>query len=453
MIKCFASTFLLALAVFHGANLLRGRPSATADGRSLRNRDTSNHQLGAFSQRMLLFGTRWSTPPPVPVPTPEASPPPPPPPTPAPEQAEASFTPPPPAQERAGASPTPEPDNTCQIFLTSAVYDGDLGGMKGADEKCNRLAAKAGLIRDEREFRAVLFSDEETNPDYDPKEFFSYCSGGYYLPNGKKVAKNTKHLFDIDSKLYAPIDYFENGRKRSGTRHVWTGAFKKDDKFMAADEDCYQDWSSTKNDKTGMGGKSSETGREWLADGLSDCDKKRRLYCAEQEYKPKCRVFVSSSKYTGNLGGLDGANDKCQALASDAGLKSSGKFKAILFSKDKGAPDLKGCSGGYYSVDRRRKIAKSTKDLLDPDTDLDYRIEYYQTGEKRESGTSSVWTGADKEGGKFEKDKNDCRGWTSSSSGKRGRRGKLSDRDEGWLDDGSTDCDNKCRIYCAEHFD
>ncbi len=432
IIKGFAAIFLLALAVFHGANLLPSRP----DGRSLSVRGTDVRQSDASSQRKLTFVVPWLTPSPVTIP--EASSPP----------------PPPPAPERAEPSPTPRSDPTCTVFLTSDVYDGDLGGMKGADEKCNRLAAKAGLVRQGREFRAIIFSDEETNPDYDPKLLFSDCSGGFYLPNGKKVANNKKDLFDPDSKLDNPIDYFEDGSKRTGTRNVWTGAFKKNGKYMAAYEDCYQDWSSTKNDKEGMGGQSSSRGREWLSYGLSDCTKKRRLYCAEQEYKPKCRIFVSSQTYTGNLGGLDGANDKCQSLASGAGLTSSGNFKAILFSKSEGVPDLEDCSGGYYVVDTngdlRKKVADSTKDLLNPGTKLDTQIEYFENGMKRQSGTSAVWTGANEEDDEFEKDKKDCSGWTSSSSNKTGRRGKLTDDDEGWLDNGRSSCDNEYRIYCAE---
>jgi hypothetical protein len=154
------------------------------------------------------------------------------------------------------------------------------------------------------------------------------------------------------------------------------------------------------------------------------------------------------------LGGLDGANDKCQSLASGAGLTSSGNFKAILFSKSEGVPDLEDCSGGYYVVDTngdlRKKVADSTKDLLNPGTKLDTQIEYFENGMKRQSGTSAVWTGANEEDDEFEKDKKDCSGWTSSSSNKTGRRGKLTDDDEGWLDNGRSSCDNEYRIYCAE---
>lgn len=271
MIKYFTSVTLLTVAVFHGINMLRSL-SGTADGRSLR---VGGAQVLVDGRKLMFYIAEKSEAPP-PAPVPETNPPPPTPPSPAP-------------LERASDSKP-----ACRVFLTSKTYKGDLGGMQGADEKCNELARAAGLVSEGQDvFRAILFSDEETNPDYDPTEFFSPCSGGYYLPNSegglwKKVAKNRKHLLDPDSKLMTSIDYFEDGSKRDGgTSSVWTGAMVKDGKFIAANEDCYKDWSSTKNDKEGIRGKSTSTGEERLYRGTSDCDNKHRLYCAEQEYDIK----------------------------------------------------------------------------------------------------------------------------------------------------------------------
>jgi len=35
------------------------------------------------------------------------------------------------------------------------------------------------------------------------------------------------------------------------------------------------------------------------------------------------RIFVTSTKYSGNLGGLDGANYLCQVAAQNAGLRTT----------------------------------------------------------------------------------------------------------------------------------
>lgn len=51
-------------------------------------------------------------------------------------------------------------------------------------------------------------------------------------------------------------------------------------------------------------------------------------YCINGQCLPPKRVFVSSATYSSNLGGLAGADSKCQGLANAAGL--SGTFKAWL---------------------------------------------------------------------------------------------------------------------------
>jgi hypothetical protein len=162
-----------------------------------------------------------------------------------------------------------------------------LGGIEGADNKCNILAKNAGLVSSERDvYKAIIFSEQE---NYNPAKVFSDCSGGYFLVDGngnaetdKKVADSRDDLFDPDTKLQNTIDYFENGNKRNGTRNVWTGADEKDGKFVAGD-DCGNDWSSAPSNKTGRRGRTTSTDSEWLDVGTSACNESRRIYCAEQK--------------------------------------------------------------------------------------------------------------------------------------------------------------------------
>ena len=184
-----------------------------------------------------------------------------------------------------------ESTSRCRIFVSSKTYEGDLGGLDGADDKCNKLARNAGLISSSRNnaFKAIIFSDQENDPDYNPATVFSDCSGGYFLVNklgkantAKKVADNRDDLFDPTTDLKNAIDYFEDGEKRTGTRNVWTGAEKKKHEFVAAYEDCYKDWDSV-HSKTGRRGRSTATDSKWLDVGTSDCDNGRRIYCAEQK--------------------------------------------------------------------------------------------------------------------------------------------------------------------------
>lgn len=177
--------------------------------------------------------------------------------------------------------------NSCRIFLTSERYRGEFG-LDGANEKCSKLASDAGL---DGKFKALIWSDQENDPDYDANDELDYCSGGYYLVDtsggfdaSKKVAENRKTLLDPRIELYNAIDTFETGQARGPgeTKLVWTGARATKSKFRAADQDCYQDWDSTRNDKTGAAGRSDRTNSDWLVYRDYACTKKRRLYCAEQ---------------------------------------------------------------------------------------------------------------------------------------------------------------------------
>lgn len=76
----------------------------------------------------------------------------------------------------------------------------------------------------------------------------------------------------------------------------------------------------------------------------------------------KLHVFVSSTLHDGNLGGVQGADKKCQSLADAA--KLTGKFAALLASNDYGLPDnIKSEKIPYYSINNK-KIADSFDDFL-----------------------------------------------------------------------------------------
>lgn len=49
------------------------------------------------------------------------------------------------------------------MFVTSETYQGDLGGISGANEKCQELACSAGLVGN----YIAWLSDETSNPAND----------------------------------------------------------------------------------------------------------------------------------------------------------------------------------------------------------------------------------------------------------------------------------------------
>jgi hypothetical protein len=75
-------------------------------------------------------------------------------------------------------------------------------------------------------------------------------------------------------------------------------------------------------------------------------------------------IFVSSMVYTGNLGGLDGADGKCQTLAMAVNPPLPGSYKAWLSSSTTAAKDrLTHSVGPYVLVDGKTKVANDWNDL------------------------------------------------------------------------------------------
>ena len=76
------------------------------------------------------------------------------------------------------------------------------------------------------------------------------------------------------------------------------------------------------------------------------------------------RVFVTSQKYTGNLGGPEGADAKCQACADAAGL--GGTWKAwICDSTTTASVRLTHFDENYVRAVDRTSIATNWADLTD----------------------------------------------------------------------------------------
>ena len=87
------------------------------------------------------------------------------------------------------------------VFVTSQVYDGNMGGLAGADAQCQMLASNAGLPGT---YKAWLSSTQES-----PSTRFTHSQVPYVLPNGTKVADNWADL--TDGTLDWRIDRTEAG--------------------------------------------------------------------------------------------------------------------------------------------------------------------------------------------------------------------------------------------------
>jgi len=188
--------------------------------------------------------------------------------------------------------PTPVPvvtgDGFEKVFVTSETYDGDLGGIPGADAICQALACSAGLVGI---YKAWL-SDGLSNPAND---FVKNFGPGYRLVDGTIIANNFADL--TDGFQENPIKKDENGDTISSNFNVWTNT-NANGTTVSNDRGC-ESWSSPGGGSVGQVGDSSstlgvgsfpnQTDSSWtlkpggLGVGQLTCDNFARLYCFQQD--------------------------------------------------------------------------------------------------------------------------------------------------------------------------
>ena len=156
-------------------------------------------------------------------------------------------------------------------------------------------------------------------------------------------------------------------------------------------------------------------------------------------------VFVTSVEYNGNLGGLDGGDQKCAMHASDAGLP--GTYRAWLadgtgapidrFSKD---------SAGYLLLDGGGSVATGWADLVDGM--LARELNVNERGSFN-AGQAVVWSNVSPEGRRTSDAS--CSNWTDGDAGTPTSHGQPGDVSTGWTQNGPTgQCYNTFGLYCFE---
>lgn len=163
------------------------------------------------------------------------------------------------------------------------------------------------------------------------------------------------------------------------------------------------------------------------------------LACGAAKY-----IFVTSTSYDGNLGGVSGADDKCQAHADLAGLP--GTYLAWI-SDGTDTPDSRfNENPGIYKLTDETTIATDWADLIDGT--LSTAIDLDESGN---AAPSSAWTDVEDDGTDNTTNATDrCQNWTSNTSGNDGRRGSTSSTTSTWTSTATSSCDNTYALYCVQ---
>jgi hypothetical protein len=168
-------------------------------------------------------------------------------------------------------------DQNCPriAFVTRAVFDGNLGGLSGADKKCNDAAkavpALAGLT-----FGAWLSDSDNAARSRLPQGKQNYTSNDAAKT---PIATNFDDL--TDGTVMAAIQFDETGKSISDdpNEFVWTGTL---DNGESAADTC-QNW--TVNEITtpvdGLVGDTMLTDSGWTNDVSVSCNASNHLICLE----------------------------------------------------------------------------------------------------------------------------------------------------------------------------
>ncbi len=158
---------------------------------------------------------------------------------------------------------------------------------------------------------------------------------------------------------------------------------------------------------------------------------------------PSKRVFVTSSTYTGNLGGLAGADEKCQQRAVAAGFP--GTFRAWLSdSTTSASARLTHSTVPYKRVDGVQ-VADDWADLTDGS--LDAAIVVDENGVDIQTNDSQVWTATNTNGSPSTYF---CSNWTTESAIPWGDVGHAHASDLTWTQVYAMVCSEPNRLYCFE---
>ena len=162
------------------------------------------------------------------------------------------------------------------------------------------------------------------------------------------------------------------------------------------------------------------------------------------------RIFITDVTFKGDLGGIDGGDGKCQAIAADAGL--TGKYVAWLSDSSSDAISRLSLDAGPLRLSTGVLVAETVAELArtGPRTSIivDERGKSYVPGDC--DGGLAVWTGTLADGGAL-RPYVDCGRWSTSASSDAGVTGLVGGVGTTWSVGCQRTCDVPAALLCIEH--
>ena len=158
------------------------------------------------------------------------------------------------------------------VFVTSLDYSGALGGVTGADAKCQGLANASTVAR----IKGRTFLAWVSTMASPVSARFTHGSMAYVLGNGTVVASSWNDL--VKGSLSNGIDLDELNAVRNNSV-AWTATTSSNASF--AGQSC-NDWTVGTAGPKGVYGNVGGTGGGWSSNGVNDCGNANALYCFEK---------------------------------------------------------------------------------------------------------------------------------------------------------------------------
>ncbi len=186
-------------------------------------------------------------------------------------------------QDTVTCAPPPTPDPTLRrVFVTSSTYTGNLGGLTGADSKCQTSASTAGVTGT---WKAWL-SDNTTSASSRLEHF----TGPYKLVNGTTVANSWTDL--TDGSLLNPINVSEFGNDITtrtsvpalrALNYVWTNTQSSGNVYSTDSTSACNNWGDLSSISYYSGAVGNlASGSNWTFSSTDYCSQSFHLYCFEQ---------------------------------------------------------------------------------------------------------------------------------------------------------------------------
>jgi fibronectin type 3 domain-containing protein len=359
-----------------------------------------------------------------------------------------------------------------KAFVTTATGTGNLGdavawphnggniGVAAGDAVCQNEATAAGLAHPDT-FKAWL-SDSTTDAYCHVHGFTGKKSdecgqatlpanaGPWYRIDGEPFTGTIDKATAAEPVVYMPVLFDAQKNKiPSGSSHYWTGT-QYDGTYQSA-FDC-NNWTAASGDSS-VSGDATMTGAGWSATRWGDtCDGPRHLLCLQTGAgftKPIVpatgkTVFVSKTLYTGDFGGIAGANFNCNNDAHAAGIDASRTFKAWIAVAGHPAHEQFVYQGPWVRLDGI-KVVENIADLTKgASTELLTSIAVDEEGNY--VSEANAWTGTDIDGEPLANLM--CADF--GAGGVNGETGWVTSTSWTWTFTSFSGCNGAERLYCFE---